>query len=452
MDYSPPPLFKQGASARAKVVVFAMIAIALLVVDSKMRSLTAIRQVVGVGLYPLQVIALLPRDASYAVGGYFSSLSRLQNENGALRREQIVNAQQLQQGQQLLAENAYLRKLLGAGERLPATPIMAEILYDARDAFTRKLVVDRGSRHGVEPGLPVIDDVGVVGQVTRVFPFTSEVSLLTDKDQAIPVQVVRSGLRSVAYGQGHVGSLDLRFMPVNADIKNGDMLVTSGIDGIYPAGLAVAKVTQVESKSSDAFARIVLQPVAGINRNRQLLILLADGSHALSRSNEVAGLSRPDHSWVDDKDPAAPAKPAVAAVKHAPAEQPKPAAPSPQVSAPKMPVAQAAAQPQTPSAAPKAPVTPVQAVQPAPAPKKPAISAPPAAQPQPVPAAPRTPAAPSQAAPASPVAREKQAVEPARPSTPAGQPAKQERQIVGAEVKTNAATTVPALEPKGVQP
>jgi rod shape-determining protein MreC len=366
MDYSPPPLFKQGASARAKVIVFALIALVLLVVDSKLRSLTAVRQVVGITLYPVQAIALFPRDAAYAVGAYFSSLSHLKGENETLKRERIANSQQLQQGQQLLAENAYLRKLLGAGERVPATPVMAEILYDARDAFTRKIIVDRGSRHGVEMGLPVIDDAGVVGQVTRVFPFTSEVSLLTDKDLAIPVQVLRSGLRSVAYGQGHVGSLDLRFMPANADIKNGDILVTSGIDGIYPAGLAVAKVTQVESKSGDAFARIVCQPLAGINRNRQLLILLADGTlPAESISNDIAG-----HASGDDKNAKAQEKPAIATVRHAPAAPAKPATPSPPQPTPtptlKNPASQVQAAPvppRVPEAVPKAPAGPAPATQ-----------------------------------------------------------------------------------------
>jgi rod shape-determining protein MreC len=176
----------------------------------------------------------------------------------------------------LFAENAQLRKLLGAGERLQAKSLVSEILYDARDAFTRKIVLDRGSQNGVALGQPVIDDIGVVGQVTRVFPFTSEVTLLTDKDQAIPVQVVRSGLRSVAYGRGQSGVLDLKFMATNADIQKGDLLVTSGIDGVYPPGLAVAKVLQVENKSNDAFAHIVCQPAAGIDRNRQLLILLVD--------------------------------------------------------------------------------------------------------------------------------------------------------------------------------
>lgn len=278
MEYSPPPLFKQGASARAKVVFFSLIALILLVADSRLRSLSAIRQVVGTALYPLQVVALVPRDAAYMVGDYFSSLSAMQRENRGLKEQQIANAETLQQVQHLSAENAHLRKLLSANERLTVKSVMTEILYDARDAFTRKIIVDRGTSHGVSPGQPVIDDVGVVGQVTRVFPFTSEVTLLTDKDQAIPVQVVRSGLRSIAYGQGHSGSLDLRFMPANADIQNGDMLITSGIDGVYPAGLSVAKVTQVDRKSSDAFARIVCQPLAGIDRNRQLLILLTEGT------------------------------------------------------------------------------------------------------------------------------------------------------------------------------
>jgi rod shape-determining protein MreC len=138
------------------------------------------------------------------------------------------------------------------------------------------VVLDRGLQNGVKLGLPVIDNAGVVGQVTRVFPFTSEVTLLTDKEQAIPVQVLRSGLRSVAYGRGQSGMLDLRFVAPNADIQVGDVLVTSGLDGMYPAGLAVAKVVQVESVAQGAFGRVVCQPLAGIDRHRQLLIVMSD--------------------------------------------------------------------------------------------------------------------------------------------------------------------------------
>jgi len=273
MEYSPPPLFKQGAPARVKVIVFALIAITLLVIDARMRTLGPIRQAIGTALYPLQVAALWPRDALLNVGGYFGSVSSLRQENDALRSQQVANALSLQQGQQLEAENAYLRRLLQSSHNLPVGSVMGEILYDTRDAFTRKIVLDRGASHGVSPGQPVIDDLGVVGQVTRVFPFTSEVTLLTDKDQAIAVQVVRSGLRSVAYGRGQTGALELRFLAADHDVQQGDVLVTSGLDGVFPPGLAVARVTRIDSNPSNHFALIVCQPIAGINRNKQLLIL-----------------------------------------------------------------------------------------------------------------------------------------------------------------------------------
>jgi rod shape-determining protein MreC len=274
MEYSPPPLFKQGAPARVKVIVFALISIALLVVDSRLRSLEAIRGVIGTMLYPVKVLVLLPRNGILSVGDYFYTLSSVERENAMLRRQRVLDAQTLQQASTLSAENAQLRRLLGTRQRSPVPALLTEILYDARDVYTRKIVINRGSSDKVILGLPVIDDMGVVGQVTRVFPFSSEVTLLTDKDQAIPVQVVRSGLRSVAYGVGSSGELDLRFMAANADIKAGDMLVTSGIDGVYPAGLAVARVGLVDSKPTGAFARISCQPLAGIDRNKQLLILM----------------------------------------------------------------------------------------------------------------------------------------------------------------------------------
>lgn len=276
MEYSPPPLFKQGASARAKMVFFALIALILLTVDSHVRALGVVRQVVSTALYPLQVVALAPRDAFRYVGGYVTSLSDLQEENAKLRLQQTLDARALQQGQQLLTENTQLRHLLDMHAQLPVKSVVGEILYDARDPFTRKIMLDRGSQNGsVEAGQPVIDHVGVVGQVTRVFPFSSEVTLLTDKDQVIPVQVLRNGLRSVAYGRGQSNLLELRFMPTSADIQKGDVLVTSGIDGVYPPGLAVATVTQVENKA-DSFARILCVPTAGIDRHRHLLILQSE--------------------------------------------------------------------------------------------------------------------------------------------------------------------------------
>lgn len=326
MQYSPPPLFKQGASARVKVVFFALAAIVLLVTDSHLRSLGLIRQVIGTVLYPVQMVALMPRDAAYRVGDYFSSVTALQGELKSLRLQQIQNAQISQQSQLLMAENTQLRKLMAAGERLPVRSVLAEILYDARDAYSRKIVMNRGAQHGVATGQPVIDDAGVVGQVTRVFPFTSEITLLTDRDQAIPVMILRNGLRSVAYGRGQSGLLDLRFIASNADIQKGDLLMTSGIDGIYPAGLSVARVVQVESKSNDAFDRVTCAPLAGIDRNKQFLILLAQAKEPIHAPPPVAESGK--HGQKGKQ-----AKPAKTAADPAKAADGKPAQASPQPAA-----------------------------------------------------------------------------------------------------------------------
>ncbi|WP_373887978.1 rod shape-determining protein MreC [Massilia sp. CF038] len=257
------------------MTVFAFISILLLLVDSRFHTLSTVRQVTGTVLYPLQMAALMPRDALNSVSSYFSSIAALQRQVHDLQESQVASAQTLQQARMQMAENVQLRKLLGARLAVPVPTLMSEILYDARDSSTRKIVLDRGLREGVKLGLPVIDSAGVVGQVTRVFPFTSEVTLLTDKEQAIPVQVLRNGLRSVAYGRGQSGLLDLRFVAPNADIVVGDVLITSGLDGVYPAGLAVAKVVRVENSASGPFGSVVCQPLAGIDRHRQLLMLMA---------------------------------------------------------------------------------------------------------------------------------------------------------------------------------
>lgn len=274
------------------MIFFTLLAIVLLVVDSRMHALDVVRQVVGTVLYPVQSAVLMPRDAVFGIGGYFASVSRLQVENEKLKRQQLENAQTVLQAQQLMAENAQLRSILGAAERLPVASVMGEILYDARDAYTRKVVLNRGSHHGLAAGQPVIDDVGVVGQVTRAFLFTSEVTLLTDRNQAISVQVLRNGVRSIAYGSGKLGSLDLRFMPPNTDIQKGDVLVTSGIDGVFPAGLPVARVKEVDHKSSDGFLRIVCEPLAGVDRHKQLLVLITHEELAAQDTPEERSLAK----------------------------------------------------------------------------------------------------------------------------------------------------------------
>jgi rod shape-determining protein MreC len=267
------------------VVFFAVFAIGLLVVDSRLNSLVRVRQVVATALYPLQMLVLMPRDAVKSFSDYFASTTRLQSELSTIKQQQILQAQTLQKSTLLESENAHLRRLLELKERTPNKSLLAEMLYDARDEYSRKIILNKGSQQGVAIGQPVIDERGVIGQVTRVFPLTAEVTLLTDKNQAIPVQVERSGMRSVINGRGRSAHLEMR-VTSNADIKLGDILITSGLDGVYPAGLQVAKVTQVESKASTTFEIVLCTPVAGIEQHKQLLILLVDTSQLAPPESE----------------------------------------------------------------------------------------------------------------------------------------------------------------------
>jgi len=276
MEHGPPPLFNQGVSARARLAFFSFLAIALIIVDSRVKALDTIRVGVGVVLYPIQQVLLAPLRATEAIGDYFSTISRLSRDNERLQRESIERARELQQARILDAENAQLRRLLGARARVERPGVLAQVLYESRDRFSRKLVLDKGSNDGVRAGQPVIDDRGVIGQVTRVFPLTAELTLLIDKDQSIPVQLARNGLRGVVFGGAEPGTLDLRFMPANADIKQGDVAMTSGIDGIYPAGLQVATVAKIERAENDQFARIVMTPAAGVQNYSFLLVLQVD--------------------------------------------------------------------------------------------------------------------------------------------------------------------------------
>ncbi|MDK6078561.1 rod shape-determining protein MreC [Massilia varians] len=366
MEYSPPPLFKQGAPARVKAIVFALISVVLLVVDARYQTLSSVRQVAATVLYPLQMAALMPREALGNMAGYFSSISSLQKEVNELKTQQLAQSRLLQQAQLQMAENAQLRRLMDAKQHLPVQAQMTEILYDARDPSTRRIVIDRGSRHDVVPGLPVIDHAGVVGQVTRVFPFTSEVTLLTDRDQAIPVQVLRSGLRSIAYGRGQSGLLDLRFVVANADIQVGDVLVTSGLDGMYPAGLAVAKVVQVESVAGGTFGRVVGQPLGGIDRNRQLLVIMSQSNLPPKPAPDAKPAATTARRKLPDMAPipAPPLTPAPLPPQGVPAQPARPPAAVPAQQAGAAPAATAPAQAGTPAVQSTA-VNPATAVRPA---------------------------------------------------------------------------------------
>src|SRR3954471_20558484 len=253
LDRTPPPFFKQGPSALSKLMVCSALALFLMVADSRFRITQPVRAAVATVLFPVQWLAMRPVLAVRTVQDYFTSLNTALTNEEAARRKLILQSARAGQVEQLLNENSQLRKLLGLRERLNTPTLTAEVLYDAADPFTRKVIIDKGLAQGVEAGSPVLDESGVLGQVTRVMPLVSEVTLITDREHAIPVLNARTGARSVAYGDptSTTGQLELRFMAGNADVQPGDLLTTSGVDGVYPPGLPVAKVTKVERRGSD---------------------------------------------------------------------------------------------------------------------------------------------------------------------------------------------------------
>jgi rod shape-determining protein MreC len=300
MEHTPPPFLNRGPAPLVRLAFFASLSLALLVLDARFRYTEGLRSVLALAVYPLQTLATMPAALAERISGYFVSQSQLREDNAGLRAKLLASSQSAQRYEAAQAETGQLRRLIGAAERLPLKATPAEVLYNGRDPYARKVVIDKGSQNGVSAGSPVVDEHGVVGQVTRTHTLSAEVTLLTDKEQAIPVQVVRNGLRAIAFGAGSSGMLELRFMAANAEIQNGDRLVTSGIDGTYPPGLPVATVARIERDAAYAFARIVCQPAAGVESGSYVLVLGAEPTRAAYP--EEAGADR-------DKRPAKIRKP-----------------------------------------------------------------------------------------------------------------------------------------------
>lgn len=276
LERSAPPFFKQGPSALSRLAVYSALAVFLMVADARFQITDPFRQVVGTVLYPVQWLMLKPVELAHHGAGYFQSLQVAQQELDAARKSMTTMGQRAHQAEQLALENGRLRQLLALRDRLDTPAQAAEVIYDTADPYTRRVVIDRGQIGGVVPGSPVMDEAGVLGQVTRVFPLVSEVTLVVDRDQAIPVLNVRTGARGVAYGDpvaSHDGGMELRFMPANADVREGDLLTTSGVDGLYPSGLPVARVVRVERRADSAFARVYCMPLAQVQGVRHVVVL-----------------------------------------------------------------------------------------------------------------------------------------------------------------------------------
>ena len=274
LDRTPPPFFRQGIPATTKLVFCTVLALFLMVADTRLAVVVPLRVGLATLLaYPQRALQV-PMALLSVSDDYLRGLTRALQREDSARRQLALQAERAAQAERLATENARLRELLALRPALTVRTLAAEVQYEAADPYSRKVFIDRGQAHGVAAGAPVINEAGVLGQVTRAYPLNAEVTLLTDKDAAIPVLNTRTQQRGAAYGGLASGSaMELRFLAANADVRIGDLLQTSGVDGVYPAGLAVARVTHIDRQAEGGFARVTLAPAATADGVRHVLVL-----------------------------------------------------------------------------------------------------------------------------------------------------------------------------------
>lgn len=287
-------LFKEEPSTLLRVVVFCVLAICLMVADVRFKLSPFIRQGVAAAIYPVEWVAMQPVHWWNSAQSYFDGLQKARVDEDAARVSLVQQTLRAALVESLSLENTRLRALLSLSERPEINGRAAEVLYELPDPYSQRLMVDRGLAQGIQNGAPVLDDLGVIGQVSRVLPLTSEVTLLTNNGFSVAVTNARTGVFGVAYGDADApvssagGGLELRFLPLNADVEQGDLLITSGNDGVYPVGLPVARVLSVERNPSDMFARIWCEPVARIHNTRYVMLVQVSQNPSSSDSAAAA--------------------------------------------------------------------------------------------------------------------------------------------------------------------
>ena len=284
LDRSPPPFFRVGFAPLTKLIFFSALSLLLVFGDKQLQFTKPLRAGLSTLILPIQWLVLQPGEALSAMGTYFQNLDQAQTNLKVAELKVLQQSVRSQQVEQLQIENQNLRQLMGLQSSMAVTSQTAEVLFDVPDPYNQRIVIDRGQLKNVALGSPVIDAGGVVGQVTRVYPLTSEVTLLTDKDQSIPVLNSRTGARNITSGDVLAGQpmIEIKFVPASADVKEGDLLTTSGIDGVYPAGLQVARISHIERRVDISFARIHASPLAEL-KGRHVLVLQPSAASALNK-------------------------------------------------------------------------------------------------------------------------------------------------------------------------
>ncbi len=266
-------LFVRGPSATVRMVVLVIASIILMTVDQRWHSLEIARSAFSGVLYPLQYTIDLPIRLYYWAEESLSTQQALLEKNREFEARHLENRVQLQKLDIIEKENERLRKLLGAIPKTTERLLISEIINVDLDPYKQLILLNKGSSNDVYQGQPIIDALGIMGQVVHVGPMSSTAVLITDASHAIPVQVNRTGLRAIAFGSGKIDQLNLRHLPHNVDIKVGDLLITSGLGGVFPPNFPVAVISKVERPSGEPFATIEAKPHALLDKSREVLLV-----------------------------------------------------------------------------------------------------------------------------------------------------------------------------------
>ena len=287
------PLFERGPSVLARVVVVAVLSVVLMTADHRGRHVDAMRSLLATLVYPLQYAIDLPIRGGNWLADNLSSRRTLMHENERLRRENFSAQSRLERYAELEAENQRLRELLDSAARVGVQVLIAERLAVDLDPYSRRIVLNKGIRDGVQVGQSLIDANGIMGQVVEAGPFSSSAVLITDPSHALPVQVRRSGLLGVAVGTGPLDQLELTHVPINADVLVGDVLITSGLGGRFPSGYPVGRVVSVSRDSGRPFAQVTVESSADLERNREVLLVWSEQPAPRVATRPLPGLAVP---------------------------------------------------------------------------------------------------------------------------------------------------------------
>lgn len=266
-------LFAEEPDSGYRLLAAALFAVLLVFIDTRFEWLQPVRSALSWATEPVIELADLPRQAVVAIDDAFTLRSTLAEDNARLRQENLVLKRHVQRLASLTAENARLRELLDSSALFDSSVLVAEIIGFDPDPSRMEVVVNKGADAGLYVGQPVLDADGILGQVLSVGPRQSRVILVTDRRHGVPIEISRNGVRGIIVGGGRSGMLNLQYMPVSADVREGDVLASSGLGGVFPRGYPVAKVVKIERIPGDTFMTVTAQPAAAVGRSRQVLML-----------------------------------------------------------------------------------------------------------------------------------------------------------------------------------